>query len=184
MQTGYMRTVLLILLVITGSCGLNKERLREEGYQVSEKYSIAIKLPCQLQIDSTVVYDSTLGEYSVLVCPQIFKDTSRTSFYIDRLLASGNLVYHLNIWTNSSRTSSQALIDQQKQILQLLEVDGIEETNIDGKKALIYKIESKKVTAAWIPDEVFTYEVAVSGEPLRGEKLNEILKTIKFGPFY
>lgn len=164
-------------------CGLNKERLREEGYQVLDEYSIAIKLPCDLQIDGTVTKDSTIGEYVVMVCPQIFKDTSRTSVHLDKLLESGNLVYHLNILANSSPTPIEILMDRQKQILRLLNVDEFEETDIAGKKALIYEIESKKVIAASIPDELFIYEIAVSGDSLRREKLDEIIKTVKFGTF-
>jgi hypothetical protein len=175
--------IVLMLIVIAGGCGLNKEKLRQEGYQVFEKYSIAIKLPCDLQVDNTVTTDSTIGEYVVMVCPQIFKDTSRTSFHLDRLLASRNVIYHLNILTNSTLTPIEMLVDRQKQILQLLDVDEFEEIDIEGKKALIYEIESKKVTAASIPDELFIYEIAVSGDSLRREKLNEILKTVKFGTF-
>jgi hypothetical protein len=175
--------IILILIVIAGGCGLNKEKLQKKGYQVLEKYAIAIKLPCDLQIDNTVTIDSTIGEYVVMVCPQIFKDTSRTSFHVDKLLESGNIVYHLNILTNSVPTPIEIRMDRQKQILQLLNADEFEEIEIEGKKALIYKIESKKVTAASIPDELFIYEIAVSGDSLRREKLNDILKTVKFGTF-
>ncbi len=180
----HMRVIVVLMLIaIAGGCGLNKEKLRQGGYQVFEKYSIAIKLPCDLQIDNTVTIDSTIGEYVAMVCPQILKDTSRTSFHLDKLLESGNVVYHLNILTNSAPTPIEILMDRQKQILQLLNVDEFEEIDVKGKKALIYKIESKKVTAASIPDELFIYEIAVSGDSLRREKLNEILKTIKFGTF-
>jgi hypothetical protein len=177
-----MRRFMLILFAVTSGCGLNKDKLQEEGYQVLEEYFIAIKLPCELQFDNTITVDSTLGHYIVMVCPQIFKDTSRTSFYADKLLeSSGHLIYHLNIIANSGPASDKTVLDKQKEILDLLEVDEYEEINIDGKKALIYEIEGKKVIAAWVPDELFTYEIAISGDSLRREKLNEILETIKIG---
>lgn len=184
MRLNHMRRIMLFLIAIISGCGLDKDKLREEGYQVLEAYSIAIKLPCELQIDSTITIDSTLGNYIVMVCPQIFKDTSRTSFYLDKLLESpGRFIYHLNVRANSTPVVVETLLNKQKEILDVLHVDEYEEINIDGKKALIYKIESRKVTAAWIPDELFTYEIAISGDSLRREKLNEILKTVKIGRF-
>jgi hypothetical protein len=126
--------MVLMLIVIAGGCGLNKEKLLQEGYQVLEKYSIAIKLPCDLQVDKTAANDSTIGEYVVMVCPQIFKDTSRTSFYLEKLIGSGNVVYHLNILTNSTLTPIEMLVDRQKQILQLLNVHEFEEIDVEGKK--------------------------------------------------
>lgn len=104
-------SLLISILAIAVSCTLDKQEFQKEGYQVFEKYSIAIKAPCDFQIDNTKTIDSTLGNYVVMVCPQIFKDSTRTSFDLQKLMGSGNSVYHLTILQNTTAQQSEFLID-------------------------------------------------------------------------
>ncbi len=172
----------IIVLITVAGCGLNKDRLQAEGYQILEEYSIAIKAPCQFQIDSTLAIDSSFGNYVVMVCPQIFKDSSRRSFHLQRLLDSQNSIYHLKILQNASHKTTDFLIDQQKQIIEHFNASDIEETQVDGKTTLIYELKEKMVSEAYIPDNSFSYYIAVSSDSSR-TRLNEILKNVKFGQF-
>lgn len=169
-----------ILTVLLANCDSRKQKLINAGYQVFDKYDIAIKTPCQFEIDESIKKDPSLGNYLLLVCPQIFKDTSRSTLYLDRLINSDRKIYHLRFFFNEDSLDPESRIYQQKEILNSLGISHIEEKTVSGKTCLIYEIEQKSSTEAFLTQGNISYHISVSGDSYRQE-LVKVLKEVKIG---
>lgn len=163
-------------------CSPSRYELEEQGYQVFEQFGLAIKTPCELSIDSTVVLDSPFSGAVVMACPQIFADTSREAFYPGKLLESDGYIYHLKIYKLNERRTSNEQIALQKEILTSMAISDYDDIEVSGQKGLQYEIPLYHVSEAWITYYNLNFLIGVMGDSSK-QKLNAMLKEVRIGRF-
>jgi len=172
MKSDNIAILILTGLILVNCAGSTLKEREKEGYQIFPEYGIGIKVPCVLQIDSTVTTPTGIGIVKTFVCPQIFNDTSRTTFDIFKLLANESYIYHLKIWDSQTNPDiSQSLLEQ-RNILNEFNIENCEKLTVSGNEALMYGPIKTYTWEAFIPLKSFTVYVAVTGDKT---KLEEIL---------
>lgn len=157
-------TIGILVICLLLSCESRLENKKKEGFQIFPEYGIAINVPCKLQFDSTLTPPEDLGEVKSFVCPKIFKDSTRKSFDIYKLIASDNNVYHLQIWEGQPNQHPSESVEDQIEIIQSFQIETIEKIIVDNKIAILYGPIKEYTWEAYIPLTKFTVNVAVSGE--------------------
>lgn len=177
-MTNSSKLILLYFLAITlASCESRLEKKQREGFQIFQEYGIAIKTPHELVFDSTVTYPADLGTMKAYVYPQIFTDTSRTSFKLHESLLAGEPIYHLRIWENKEPKDIAVAINEQMKIMYEFDIDSIEDVIVDGKSALLYGPLKTYTWEAYIPTENNAIYVGITDENGK-EELEKVLGTL------
>lgn len=175
-------TSVLVCIAILVGCNSEKQKLIKDGFQVFDYYGIAVKMPCELILDHTNTLNDQIGVTAVLVCPQIFTDTSRTTFYLDRIMESDRTINQLAVVIREDELDLESKLILQKKILTHIGIVKIEDIFVDGRKALLYDIENKHTTESYMTYEKFVYRISVSGDS-SNSKLRKVLKEVRIGEF-
>jgi hypothetical protein len=164
-------TIFALTIILVG-CKNRLEEKRNDGFQIFEDFGIAIKTPCELQLDSSVIGRKDIGNGQIYVCPQIFSDSTRTGFRFDRLLESKGTIYHLKVWPNDQYIEIEESLENLRQSIKEFEIDSCESILVDNRKGLIYGPIQHYSYEAMIPVEWCTIYVGVTGE------INELKKIL------
>ncbi|MFY0600754.1 MAG: hypothetical protein JXR03_13860 [Cyclobacteriaceae bacterium] len=167
----YRISILLVIFILSG-CKNRLEKKEKEGFQVFTDYDLAINVPCELRIDSTLVNLKEFNEVKSYVCPQIFKDSTRKSFDLPKLINNGNNVYHLKIWEKQNNPIIEESLEAQLKIIESFNINEIQEIEVDNTLALIYGPIKIYTWEAFIPLQNKSIYIAVSGLSAKSELKN------------
>ena len=176
-----MRNCVCIFLIATFSfsCETKNEKLKRDGFQIFEKYTLAIKTPCELKLDSIVSLPNEGLESITMVCPQIFSDSNRVNFDLFKLMESGNIVHHLTVLEQEKNIEIDSLLIEQIRIVSHLGAVNIKEIEIDTQKGVTCYFKDRYTCQAYIPREGWNYYISISSHNAE-EDLEELLKTVIF----
>jgi hypothetical protein len=160
-------SVYLILVSALHSCSDPGVQLKSEGYQVFSKSQVALKCPCELQLD-TADMNANIGEYhdyTSYICEVASEDSSKK-------------IYHLQFLMHAENQSENLIEESVQGVKKMLVDQGIdsEEREIASMRSLHYAYSPIAQGVEIYHENFNCYIIVESNDP---KHIEEIISTVQ-----